>query len=319
MSCPTTTHPFSPISTSLSVATTAVDTTSTHAPTTMTTSARPTLTTAEYELWRDFIHSRTGLYITPSRQHYLELRLWERIRSQPFDTYAEYFHYITHNPQRHTEWLTLLDTLLNNETSFFRHEPSFTALRQVVLPARLAERRRQHQPNLLLWSAGCSSGHEAYSLAMTVRDALDTNQWQVQVTGTDISQRALTKAKQGWYAAHEMRGLPENTRRRYFLAAENGTTTTYTAVETLRQHLHFGYLNLHDLAAYWPIGQDIIFCQNVLIYFQSDQRPVIVERLCRALTLGGYLFLGPAEVIGLRLPGVRLVRLENALIYQRVA
>lgn len=279
------------------------------------TGTQPELAKLEYEVWQDFIWQRSGLYFTENRVRFLSQRLWERMRIHKMKTYSEYYHYVAFNPSGNKEWIELLELLLNNETGFFRHQPSFDALSEHVLP-ELKKHKRKHGIDIItMWSAGCSAGQEAYSLAMTSLSTPDTDQWQVKVTGSDISQGSLEKARRGRYRNFELRYLPELYQKMFLKKLQDGS---YQVVDRVRALVQFGYLNLSDPSSYWVSAEDVIFCQNVLIYFKPESRLEIVRRLCQRLNPGGYLFLAPAEVVGLKLPGIQAVRFTDSLVYQRI-
>lgn len=279
---------------------------------------RPQILTSEYETWREFIWQRCGLYITQSRIRFLSQRLWERMRIHQIKSYSDYYHYVSFNPNGEKEWGQLLEILLNNETSFFRHPPSFAALTDHVLPELMRQKRKDGARSIAMWSAGCSAGQEAYSLAMAGREAVDLRAWQIKISGSDVSRGSLDKARQGRYKPYEVRTMPDDYRRKYMRQSRNSQSVFHEVAESVRAMTQFGYLNLHDPDHYWIMAQDVIFCQNVMIYFKPENRVEIVRRLCQQLNPGGYLFLAPAEVVGLKLPGVQLIRLPDSLIYQRV-
>ncbi len=288
------------------------------------------LSSSEYELWRELIWQRSGLYFPEGRIRSLRQALEERRRFLQIKNYAEYYQRVVHSVEGAAEWKNLLDLLLNHETSFLRHQPSFEALSAYVLPQIIETRQKQGVEQLALWSAGCSSGQEAYSLAMAYleycaavgfREALKPNlalQPGVSVFGSDISQRSLEKARAGRYRTHEVRFMPVHYRERYMARIEDGGATFYWVREEVRALLKFNTFNLSAPDGSWPAGQDVIFCQNVLIYFKPDSRKEAVERLCQRLNPGGYLFLSPAEIVGVKLAGMQQVRLADTLIYQRL-
>ncbi len=280
-------------------------------------SARPPMSSAEHDLWRDLIQKRCGINFTNSRLYFLEQRLWERMADLKIATYNEYYHYLVYNDSGDQEWLSLRDAILNNESSFFRHEPSYTALIKTALPALMAQKRRNGQNNITFWSAGCSGGQEPYSMAMAAHERLDPVVWDMTVLGTDISQAQLSKAQFGRYKGYEVRNMPEYYRNKYMDHSANGTGDIYAVAPNIKRVTQFSSLNLHDANSFWIVGQDVIFCQNVLIYFENDHRIDIVNRLAHKLNPGGYLFLGPAEVVGLRIPKMKLLRWDNVLVYQR--
>jgi chemotaxis methyl-accepting protein methylase len=274
---------------------------------------RPSMGSAETEQWRSLIHERIGLNFSDSRLYFLEQRLWERMQLRAETSYRRYYHEIAERGEMSPEWLALRDLIVNNESSFFRHAPSFEAFQQQALPELLAAKRREKVNTLMLWSAGCSGGQEAYSLTMSALEHVDPLTWQLRVTGTDISQRQLTKAQSARYKGYEVRYMPAYFKQKYMREEADGVSIR----PMVRRLAQFGTLNLHDPANYWVVGQDVIFCQNVLIYFQLEDRIEIVKRLCQRLNIGGYLFLAPAEVVGLQLPQMTLVRWRDVLVYRK--
>ena len=296
--------------------------------------ALPEMPPQEYAAWQALIQQRCGLFFSESRQHNLCRGIHERMRLCRMQSYRAYYNHIVSHPTGSAEWQALLDYLLNHDTGFFRHVPSYDALTGYVLPALLHDGRREKL--IRMWSAGCSMGQEAYSLAMSFLDFTpppstlyldrvgdDTRAgWQIKVIGSDISRRVLHKARLGQYKPHETRSLPDHYRQRYFTAIGDGHRRIYQIVPTVQSLVKFGYVNLQDpdsspFLAGQSGGMDVIFCQNILIYFTLEDRLEIVQRLCQFLRPGGYLFLGPAEAMGLNLPGMRAVRLDDVMIYQR--
>ncbi len=300
----------------------------------------PPMSVIEHEVWQKLIQERCGLYFTENRQRYLRQRLWERMCIRGIKSYGEYYHYVVFNERGGDEWAEILTLLLNNETSFFRHMPSFDALTHYVLPALMTEKSRHGVNSITMWSAGCSAGQEAYSIAMAFLELLSPigtipksepvplppidaqapqrAGWQLKVTGTDIDQQALDKARRALYKPSDVRYMPEVYRNRYLKVVEEDKDApgVYQVIDSVRALTQFGYLNLID-QTYWVSGEDVIFCQNVLLYFETESRIAIVQRLCQRLNPGGFLLLAPAEVVGLQLPGIQLIRQPDSLIYQR--
>lgn len=279
---------------------------------------RPKLSANETDIWLSYIWEQSGLHFTRSRLYFLEMRLWERVQACGLTSYADYYHYVLYNENGRSEWKQLLDNLLNNETSFFRHQPSFTALHERVLPKLLRDKRRQGSTQLTFWSAGCSGGQEAYSLAMLLLETADSHLWQLQVLGSDISQSKLAQAQAGRYKQHEVRYMPDHYRDKYMRWSQTSTGNFYEVVQQVQKLVQFGYMNFKEPSSYWVTGQDVIFCQNVLIYFKPNHRLEIVKDLLKRLNPGGYLFLAPAEMVGLRLPGIELMNFVDSLVYRRM-
>jgi len=291
-------------------------------------SSPPEISVADYLVWRDYIKKCCGHFITEGRIRFLRQRLWERMLLLNITKYIDYYHFVAFNPQGGEEWLALLELLVNNETSFFRHQPSFLALEECVFPALRELKEQNNDLTLRMWSAGCSTGQEPYSLAMTFGEVLASHPEPLSeggwggvkqlIYGTDICLNALEKARSGVYKPHELRQLPEEYLLRYMEKKDVGNKVSYSLVKFIQEVVKFGYLHLLDPSSYWITAQDIIFCQNVMIYFESTNRLELVRRLSQRLNPGGYLFLGPAEVVGLRLPGFQLINFKDVLLYRKI-
>jgi len=279
---------------------------------------RPELSGIELDIWRDFIDTRCGTYFTDSRVRYLTRCLWQRMQALGMSGYGEYYRHVAFNPEGSDEWDRLLELLVNRETGFFRHLPSFQAVAQRVLPELRALRARHGIRELTAWSAGCSTGQEAYSLAMVLREGLAGSDWSLKVCGSDVSAAALEEARRGLYRAAAAQNVPAEYRSRYLRAKRNCSQVYCEVIPELRAVVEFGQLNLNQLPSYWVGQQDIIFCQNVLIYFRPERRVEIAHKLCGKLKPRGYLFLAPGELVGLKIPGVRFIQFESSLAYQRI-
>lgn len=299
----------------------------------------PELSAEASALWQELIQQRCGLFFSASRQRLLRQSLLARMSVHRMPHWRDYYQYMAFHPAAGDEWQALIELLLNHESGFFRHQPSFRALSDTVLPALM--QHRTSGETMTMWSAGCSMGQEAYSLAMTFLNLTAPPSssaytragswayagWQVRIIGSDISHQALARARRGQYKLHELRSLPESCRQHYFAALGDGPGMVYQVGPRLQAVVEFHYMNLQDATSTPPFlppfiggkggGADVIFCQNVLIYFTQDDRMAIVQRLCQYLRPGGALFLGPAEVLGLKFPGIEPVRRHDVLFYQR--
>jgi chemotaxis methyl-accepting protein methylase len=188
------------------------------------------------------------------------------------------------------EWLSLVEHLVNHETSFFRHPPSFDVLRHRVLPDLRSSRGRNR---LHLLSAGCSTGQEAYSMAMVAMD--DDAGADFAVWGCDISREAIEAARRGRFGRRAIAGVPPAYRQRFVVACGNDTTAEYEICDELRRRVRFSAMNLYVADAGVALSYDVIFCQNVLIYMSAAAVSQIVMHLAARLVPGGYLILGPGE------------------------
>lgn len=279
----------------------------------------PPLKFHEHAAWKRLITERCGLLFGPTRRHFLARRLWQRMTLGGHDSYLGYLDQVVRDD---AEWLALVELLLNGETSFFRHPASYDAL-QKVLHDML--RRNPQKARLQLWSAGCSTGQETYSMAICALDALIAAGRRtddgVSVTGSDLRPSALAAARHGRYRRRQLQSLPAPARRRYFRgvgSSGDGTDPDVVEVEdALRRVTRWRPWNITEPATYPVTPHDVVFCHNVLIYLAREERDVIVQRLAACLRPGGYLFLAPGEMPWPRQSGLTPVRFPDCLIYRR--
>jgi chemotaxis protein methyltransferase CheR len=244
------------------------------------------------------INQTSGIKMPPSKRAMVEGRLRRRVRELGFADFHDYCRYLFDDGGLAEEKASIIDAITTNKTDFFREPEHFTYLRRVVLPD-LAARRRP----MALWSAACSCGAEPYSLAMVVDSfaAADNLRWSI--LATDLSTRVLQQAAGGIYAAEMVAPVPPELGRRYLMRSRDRQDRRVRIVPELRARVHFAQLNL--MASNYDVDAEfeVIFCRNVLIYFDKPTQEAVVGRLCRHLALGGRLFLGHSEAItGMDLP-----------------
>jgi chemotaxis protein methyltransferase CheR len=275
------------------------------------TATRPEMSSYDLELWQTAVSERWGLHYSEGRVHQLSAGLWRRMQKLGMDSFRAYHRFAGSSPG---EWNLLLESVLNHESSFFRHLPSFDALWQVVIPDLAMRKTQRREDTVRIWSAACSIGQEPYSLAMAALDHPSLHMMRITVRGSDISPSVLDTARRGVYTQRAMEGVPEWQRRRHFIPAQGGG---FQAGRGLRLMCEFSEFNLTNPATYGPDQYDVIFCQNVLIYFGAEQRVRTMQSLASRLAPGGYLFLAPGEALGIRLSGCRDPRLRECLCYQK--
>jgi len=280
---------------------------------------RPELSASDLALWEELIREQCGLHFPDTRKRSLGRGLWQRMSLQGLTRYQDYYNRVAPLPAHDPERRALAEALANGETSFFRHKPSFKVLSSRVLPALAEERRRSGGPkSITLWSAGCSSGEETYSMAMAALTCPELHDFSVTVLGTDLNRRALYKARQGHYPARALAGVPDAYRRRFFVRSSSSSEEgVYSVNDELRSSVRFEVLWLNAPASGLLPWQDVIFCQNVVIYFRDDTRGDVVERLGHSLAPDGCLFLGPGEMVGVDVPGLRAEWADGCVIHRR--
>jgi len=248
------------------------------------------LSDSEFRLFKDLIYSECGVSIGTEKRTFLESRLRRRMDDLGIRSGYEYYCLVKHSQGRSQELPSLLDTLMICETAFFRNQPQFDLLSQVVLP-EIIEKKEQAGTRLIrVWSAGCSTGQEPYSAVIAMLESLpDAESWTLRVFASDLSFTALERAQCGLYREDQLKGIEAGCISKYF-RRENGH---YAVSDAVKRRVIFDYHNLkHDNGLR---GLDMVFCRNVMIYFDRPTRAKIVNEFRRILRPAGYLFMGHSE------------------------
>ena len=252
------------------------------------------LTQHDFQRLSELVYDHCGINLHQGKKELVDARLVRLLRASRFQSVGEYVDFVIGN-QRGIEFYALIDALCTNVTNFFREKEHFDYLGKVFLPALLAKKRNLQQTRIRGWSAACSSGEEAYSIAMTLLAALpERTNVNVKILATDISSNMLTKARQGVYERAQTATVPASLQRRYFTAGMRGREIVYEVVDAVRNAVQFAYLNLMEP---WPFDGpfDFIFCRNVMIYFDKPTQQRLVNRFFDLLDRGGMLFTGHSE------------------------
>lgn len=251
------------------------------------------------------VQGHTGIHMPPVKRTMAEGRLRRRVRALGLSDVNEYCRLLFDNValkggEPEGEFTHLIDAVTTNKTEFFREPEHFAFLRATAVPTLLAEGRR----DLKVWSAACSCGAEPFTLAMILADlARRPPAFRFAILGTDISTEVLAQAAAAVYPEEMMAPVPPELRRRYVMGARDPARREVRIVPELRRHVHCRRLNLMD--ARYPVDRDvdILFCRNILIYFDRPTQEAVLDRLCGHLRPGGYLFLGHSESLsGMALP-----------------
>jgi chemotaxis protein methyltransferase CheR len=251
------------------------------------------LSLEDFRRFRDLLHRQSGIYLEESKLDSLRISLVTRATRLGYQTLQDYYGALERDDHEFNELLNLVTI---NETSFFRFPAQFDALRTKVLPEIMAEKGNVNR-TIRIWSAGCSTGEEPYSIAMTLYDmALEGLGWKTQVLGTDVSTKALAAAKAGVYGKRTMMNVPEDVITRHFDVLG---TEQYRVRDHIRACVDFGYHNL--IKEPYPLSLmgnwDVIFCRNVTIYFKLESTRRVVSNFFNSLNEGGYLFIGHSETL----------------------
>ena len=274
-------------------------------------------TQQDFETLRDLVYANTGIALAEHKQDMVYNRLARRLRSLGLDSFSDYLVRLRGGDEAaEAEMAILTNAITTNLTRFFREAHHFAHLRETAVPDSLARIRHGEQRHLRIWSAGCSSGEEPYSIAMTLAEAgalepgLDT-----RILATDLDTDMLARGVAGTYPVEGLEGLPDDLSRRHTEAAETAEgLPAVQMAQNLRRAITFKQLNLmHD----WPMkGRfDAIFCRNVMIYFDTQTRTWLVERFLEYLRPGGWLYTGHAES---RVVTQSNLASEGRTIYRRV-
>ena len=265
-----------------------------------------------FRLLRDVIHDHAGLFFREDMQFLLERRLAPRLRSLGLDSYAAYHRLLCYDPQRAEEIEAATEALTTNETYFFREPLQLRSFSDEILP-ELASAGREAR-RLRVWSAGCSSGEEAFTAAILVRSSGLFSGWDVEILGSDIARRVLSVARGGCYGAHAFRGVEAEAMLRWFRPAGE----RWMVDDAVRRMVSFAHINLLDDAAVDQVeSMDCIFCRNVLIYFDVDARRRVLKSLHRRLRPGGYLLLGHSESLLNVTADFEMAQLKGDLAYRK--
>ncbi|MFO0692295.1 MAG: protein-glutamate O-methyltransferase CheR [Polyangiales bacterium] len=273
----------------------------------------PRLVESEFRLLRDLINSFCGIYFAEEAMFVVGRRLRDRLKALGLTDYSQYYNYLKYHPDAQTELENAVDLLTTNETYFFREDYQLRAFQQEILPELKARAIARGSRTLALWSAGCSSGEEVYTLAILVLESGLFEDWDVRIFGNDISRRVLQKARSAVYSDSSFRAMPPRYDP-YFLKVPGGRQVH----PRVRAMCHFGHLNLMAHSRTAIVGRvDAIFCRNVLIYFDPQSRRRVIDTFFQRLVPGGYLLLGHSESLLNVSTAFELVHLSSDLVYRR--
>lgn len=270
------------------------------------------LSDEEARLFQELVEEYCGLSHGIDSPFFLHRRLGPRIAALGLGSFYEYYHYLRYDPGGARELEDAVERLTTHETYLFREQYQLDAFVNELVPelgSRLASSRR-----LTVWSAGCSTGEEVYTIAMLLREQERMRGWHLRVVGSDISRKVVAKARRGCYGPSSFRTTDEYHQRKYFRDVDDG----YEVREDLRAMCSFGQLNLLATDRFHVVGGcDVIFCRNVLMYLALAARVRIVEAFYDTLNPGGYLLLGHSESLLNVTTRFDLVHLSNDLVYRR--
>ncbi len=260
------------------------------------------LSEEDFDVFSKFIYTEFGIKMPPVKRVMLQGRLLKRIRELKFKTYSEYKEYFFSDEGQEKELLHFLSVVTTNKTDFYREPGHFIFLNEIILPSFFKE--QTHNNMFKVWSAGCSSGEEPYTISIMLNEFQRLNPtFNFEILGTDISANVLEKASKGIYPLDKTEIIPLEIKKKYFLKSKDKQTPTVRVKPILQKNLKLGYLNLMDPVYDIKDMFDLIFCRNVLIYFDRETQEKVISKLIKQLKPGGYFFIGHSESLsGMDLP-----------------
>ncbi len=265
-------------------------------------------TPSHYRRIQEALYDHAGIVLGNQKQNLAYSRIVRRLRDLGLESFDAYFDYVNRHP---SEFPNFINALTTNLTSFFREKHHFDFIRRVLIPnKRAAEDKR-----IMVWSAGCSEGHEPYSLAMTFKEEIsDFLTWNIRILATDIDSDILQTARYGEYMAERVAKLPKDQIHRWFYRGTGSRAGKVKIKAELKEFIQFRQVNL---IATWPIKTplDMVFYRNVMIYFDTQTQKRLLDRMAEKVKPGGYLFIGHSETIPSDMKAFKLV---GQTIYQRV-
>ena len=272
------------------------------------------LTEEEFRLIRDLIYNHCGLYFDSDSKYLLDRRLLARLEHHKLATFREYYHFLKYDRKKDEEIADIMDILTTNETYFFRESFQLKAFTEEILPELMNLKQRER--TLRIWSAGCSTGEEPYTIAMLMLELDCFKEWRIEIVGSDISQRVVQAARKGVYGRSSFRCTDERYITRFFTKTEGG----HRINDEVRELVTITHMNLFDENRLALLGKmDLIFCRNVIIYFDQNSKKRLIESFYNMLRHGGYLLLGHSESLMNVSTAFALRHLKNDMVYQKPA
>ncbi|HOV91261.1 MAG TPA: protein-glutamate O-methyltransferase CheR [Syntrophorhabdaceae bacterium] len=275
------------------------------------------MTREEFIPLRDLIYEKTGIFFAENKMYLLESRLSNRLNEMGFMSYDDYYFFLKYgNEDSRKELINLFDVVTTNETSFFRNPPQLDALKIILQKNYFNNNNNPLASPLKIWSTACSTGEEPYTLAIMLLEMIELTRKNISFTiyATDISHRVLESAKKGVYGPYSVRNMDGNIIKKYFVQKGD----SYAINENIKRFVKFEHMNLIDSNAYKKFRfMDIIFCRNVLIYFDEKAKKKVIDNLYESLKPGGFLTIGHAESLHNISRAFKPIMFPGAIAYQK--
>ncbi len=259
---------------------------------------KPKMSTGVFGRFSDFIYEKCGIKMPPAKKTMLTARLTKRLRILGISSFGDYYDYVTSPNGLEEELVHMINVVTTNKTDFFREPGHFDFLIQKALPVITGKKRLSELNKLNIWSAGCSSGEEPYTLAMVLSEYFENRPGDFSILATDISTKVLAKAKNAVYTKQVVQPVTHNFRQKYLMRGTGSQEGLFRIVPELRKKINFQRLNLLEGRDFGlKQRMDMIFCRNVIIYFDRPTQIGLFEKYYRQLIAGGYLFIGHSETL----------------------
>lgn len=277
--------------------------------------SKPKLTHETFCLLRNIIYARSGIAFADAKKYLLETRLTRRLEEKNLKTFEDYYYFLTYDHGKETEFRHLLNSVVTNETSFFRDPVQLDVFRKGVIPRLVEEKLTAGAKTIRIWSAACSTGEEPYTLAMMLmEDGFLQKGFSLEILGTDISDVVLKTAQGAKYDRYSLRNTPEVFLRKYFVPNGDGFTVNGKVQEAVK----YRNVNLFEASETKGVrNMDIVFCRNCLIYFDEASKKKVCSHLYDSLVKGGYLLVGFSESLHNITRLFKPVSIERSVVYRK--
>ncbi|ORJ63344.1 CheR family methyltransferase [Geothermobacter hydrogeniphilus] len=268
----------------------------------------------EFRLLRDYVYQYCGLHFSEESKYILEKRLARRLQHHRLKSFKDYYYLLRYNSSKDQELTELINLLTTNETYFFREDFQLKSFTEEIIPEICRRKEQEGNRRLRIWSAGCSTGEEPYTIAMLLLEKPELRDWQIDIIGTDISQQVLKVARRGLYGENSFRSTEESYRRKYFRSQDG----KWLIDDRVKKLVTISHLNLFDAPRVSLLGKmDVIFCRNVIIYFDLAAKRRVIETFHRRLQPQGFLLLGHSESLMNISTAFELRHLRHDMVYQK--
>src|SRR5581483_12324749 len=265
-----------------------------------------------FRLLRDMVYDMAGIYFSDDSKFIVESRLQLSVKRKQFDNFRDYYYFLKYDRKKEEELTSMIDIITIHETYFFRERQQLETFNDEIIPELVEMESKEKK--LRIWSAGCSTGEEAYTLSMILLENPRMKGWTIEIYGSDISQNVLQSARRGIYHDASFRSIDSYYHKKYFTKEANG----YKINDQVKKNVTFLHLNLYETAKWVFMSRmNAIFCRNVIIYFDLAAKKKVVEGFYGKLNEGGYLLLGHSESLMNLSTNYALKHFKNDIVYQK--